>query len=62
MSFRVVLGVRSVLSSLKQAGVAMGVADSAEFDQTDADLERTAASPGFGRIPDMVPVIKRKPA
>jgi ubiquinone/menaquinone biosynthesis C-methylase UbiE len=55
-----IVGLRSVLRSLKQAGVAMGVADSAAFDQIDADLERNA-SPGFGRIPDMVSVIKRKP-
>jgi ubiquinone/menaquinone biosynthesis C-methylase UbiE len=56
-----VVGLRSVLRSLKQAGVAMGVADAAAFDALDADLERIAASPGFGRIPDMVSVIKRKP-
>ena len=51
---------RGRVRSLKQAGVAMGVADSAAFDQIDADLERNA-SPGFARIPDMVSVIKRKP-
>ena len=39
----------------------MGVADAAAFDALDADLERAAALPGFGRIPDMVSVIKRKP-
>ena len=56
-----VVGLRSVLRSLKQAGVGMGVADSAAFDALDADLDRVAALPGFGRIPDMVSVIKRKP-
>ncbi len=55
------IGLRSVLRSLKQAGVGMGVADAATFDALDADLERVAALPGFGRIPDMVSVIKRKP-
>ena len=39
----------------------MGVADAAAFDSLDADLEGAAALPGFGRIPDMVSVIKRKP-
>lgn len=58
----ILVGLRSVLRSLRQAGISMGVADAAGFDALDADLEHMSALPGFGRIPDMVWVIKRKSA